>query len=47
MKAGFLEKLIERLGRIGPEEVKITFCAWPRRKVFWKPFSMRFMKASL
>ena len=25
MKAGFLEKLIERLGRIGPEEVQNYF----------------------
>jgi len=39
MKPGFLEKLIERLGRI-------IFCASRKRKVSWKPFSMPFRKAS-
>src|SRR5947207_8271147 len=34
MKAGFLEKLIERLGRIGPEEVKNYFLSLAQEKGF-------------
>src|SRR5881296_2549882 len=34
MKAGFLEKLIERLGRIGPEEVQNYFLRLAREKGF-------------
>src|SRR5713226_7799286 len=34
MKAGFLEKLIERLGRIGPEEVQNYFLRLAQEKGF-------------
>src|SRR5881275_1199570 len=34
MKAGFIEKLIERLGRIGPEEVQNYFLRLAREKGF-------------
>src|SRR5437016_13232573 len=34
MKAGFLEKLIERLGRIGPEEVQNNFLRLAQEKGF-------------
>ena len=48
MKAGFLEKLIERLGRIGPEEVQnYLIRGLPRRKVFSKRFSTLSRKESL
>src|ERR687887_2801628 len=34
MKAGFLEKLIERLGRIGPEDVQNYFLRLAQEKGF-------------
>src|ERR1700757_2199196 len=34
MKAGFLEKLVERLGRIGPEEVQDYFLRLAQEKGF-------------
>src|SRR5947199_9304124 len=34
MKAGFIEKLIERLGRIGPEEVQNYFLRLAQEKGF-------------
>ena len=34
MKAGFLEKLIERLGRLGPEEVQNYFLRLAQEKGF-------------
>jgi len=34
MKAGFLDKLIERLGRIGPEEVQNYFLRLAQEKGF-------------
>ena len=34
MKAGFVEKLIERLGRIGPEEVQNYFLRLAQEKGF-------------
>ena len=34
MKAGFLEKLIERLGRIGPEDVQDYFLRLAQEKGF-------------
>src|SRR5438477_10032411 len=39
MKAGFLEKLIERLGRIGPEDVQNYFLRLAQEKGFLETVS--------
>ena len=42
MKAGFLEKLIERLGRIGPEEVQNYFLRLAQEKGFLETVLRRY-----